>query len=92
MFEIKETEDMSDLEYIAEFMGTYPEQAALISRDQFPVFYQHPRTVLKHFRASIQFMINLQIPEEVIEKEFEYHLNQACIEVSNLMANESQNT
>lgn len=92
MFEIKETEDMSDLEYIAEFMGTYPDQAALISQDQFPVFYQHPKLVLRHFRAAIQFMINLQIPKEVIEHEFEYHLNNACKEVANLIANDSQNS
>lgn len=91
MFEMNESEDLSDMEYIAEFLATYPDQAGLISPDKFPVFYQHPREVVKHFRATIKFMKNLLIPDEVIESEFEYHINNACTEVLNLKAKDSEN-
>ena len=45
MFEMNESEDLSDMEYIAEFLATYPDQAGLISPDKFPIFYQYPRDV-----------------------------------------------
>lgn len=90
MFEINESEDLSDMEYIAKFLAIYPDLAGLISPDKFPIFYQYPRAVVKRFRTAIEFMKNLQIPDEVIESEFEYYINTACSEVVNLMSKDSE--